>query len=166
MKWVELGRIGGPFGVKGWVHVQSFTRPPERLFEYSVWHVSVGAGERTPRRLLEGRSHGQHLVARLEDIGDREAAAALRGGRIEVARHELPPAGERQFYQVDLIGLRVRNLEDVELGVVQHFVDAPANSVMVVRGKREHWVPATRRHLREVDLQAGTITVDWPAELD
>ncbi len=103
---------------------------------------------------------------RLTGVDDRTAAEALRGATIEVAREALPPPGERQFYQADLIGLAVWNLEGEELGVVRHFVDAPAGALMVVRGEREHWIPAAPRHLRSVDLGAGRIVVDWPAVLE
>jgi len=163
---VELGRIGGPFGVKGWVRVQSFTEPPEGLLGFRRWSLRVGVEERRDVRLLEGHRQGRGLVARLAEVDDAAAAAALRGAFVEVARDALPPAGEGQFYQVDLIGLAVRNLEGVELGRLEHFFDAPAHAVMVVRGEREHWVPATPRHLRRVDLAAGQIVVDWPAVLE
>jgi ribosomal 30S subunit maturation factor RimM len=36
---------------------------------------------------------------------------------------------------------------------------------MVIRGTREHWVPATPPYLVRVDLERGEIEVDWPAEL-
>ena len=39
--WLELGRIGSPYGIKGWVHVQSFTDPPERLLKYRVWTLQA-----------------------------------------------------------------------------------------------------------------------------
>ena len=79
----------------------------------------------------------------------------------------MPPPGKRQYYRADLIGLPVRNVEGVELGRVRHFVDAPAGPLMVVQdgAGREHWVPAVPEHLRKVDLDAGSILVDWPADL-
>ncbi len=158
--------MSAPFGVRGWIRVRSFTEPPEELLRLASWSLRLGTAERCERRLLEGRRHGRSLVARLEGVEDRAAAAALAGAAIEVARDALPPPGERQFYQADLIGLAVRNLEGVELGKVLYFVEAPASPVMVVRGEREHWVPATPRHLRSVDLAAGKIVVDWPAVLE
>lgn len=145
--------------------MQSFTEPPEGLLRLTSWSLRIGAGERCERRLIEGRRQGRSLVARLEGVEDPAAAVALRGATIEVVREALPPPGERQFYQADLIGLAVRNLEGVELGRVLHFIEAPASPVMVVRGEREHWVAATPRHLRSVDLAAGVIVVDWPAVL-
>jgi len=124
----------------------------------------MGLADRFERRLLEGRVQGRGLVARLEGVEDRTAAAALAGAAIEVARSALPRPGKRQFYRVDLIGLAVRNEQGAELGTVAHFIDTPANAVMVVQGDRERWIPATPRHIRKVDLSAGWVAVDWPAE--
>jgi 16S rRNA processing protein RimM len=167
-RWVELGRVGAPFGVKGWMHVDSYTHPPEGLLRYPQWVLRVGSGERITRRLAEGHPQGERLVARLDGVDDRDAASALTGAVIEVQRAELPPPGKRQHYRADLLGLEVRNLEGVALGRVAQFVDAPTGPVMVVKDAegREHWVLATRKHLRKVEVDAGLILVDWPLDLE
>ena len=167
-RWIELGRIGAPFGVRGWIHVDSYTDPPEGLLQYPQWVLRVGSGERITRRLAGGRLHGDRLVARLEGVEDRDAASAFRSAVIEVQRADLPPPGERQYYQADLVGLAVRNLEGVEMGNVAQFVDAPAGPVMVVRDAagQEHWVLATPQYLRKVEVDAGRILVDWPLDHD
>jgi 16S rRNA processing protein RimM len=118
--------------------------------------------------LIEGRQHAHGLVAHLEGVDDRGAAAALTGAVIEVERAALPRLAEREYYRSDLIGLRVRNLEGADLGIVSHFVDAPGSAVMVTRdaGGREHWLRAAPPHLQRVDVAAGEILVDWPAELE
>jgi 16S rRNA processing protein RimM len=168
VSWVELGRIGAPFGVKGWAHVDSYTDPLDGLLGYPQWVLRLASGERVTRRLSEGHPQGDRLVARLEGVEDRDAAAALTGAVIEVQRSDLPPPGKRQHYQADLVGLAVRNLEAVELGKVAQFVDAPTGPVMVVKDVegREHWVLATPRYLRKVEIEAGSILVDWPIELE
>jgi 16S rRNA processing protein RimM len=166
-EWLTIGHIGSPFGVKGWVHVESYTDPPDRLLDYRAWKLLRKGAEAAAKQLAEGREHGSGFVARLEGIADRNAAALLQGAEIAVARSELPALKPREFYQVDLIGLAVANLEGVELGVVRHFVVTPGGSVMVVQHSgREHWVPATRQYLRKVDLDKRQIQVDWPAELE
>jgi 16S rRNA processing protein RimM len=177
MRWVELGRIGAPFGLAGWVHVSSFTEPVEALLEYREWTLRRDDGERSRRRLIDGHVQGERLVARLEGIEDRDGAAILTGAWVEIDRAELPPTGDREYYRADLIGLEVENLEGVALGRVAYFIDAPAGAVMVVQdregadagtpgaSRREHWVLADPAHLRRVDLAAGRILVDWPAEL-
>jgi 16S rRNA processing protein RimM len=123
-----------------------------------------GSGERVEHVVAEGQPHGDRLVARLEGIEDRDRAAALTGAVIEVDREQLPPTGEREYYQADLIGLPVRNLEGVELGKVSYFLETPTGPMMVVQGESEYWVPAVPKHLSKVDLAAGWIVVDWSAE--
>jgi 16S rRNA processing protein RimM len=178
VRWVELGRIGAPFGLAGWVHVSSFTEPPETLLEYREWALRPDGGERQKHGLIEGHLQGERLVARLEGVETRDGAALLTGSWVEVERTELPPIGDREYYCADLIGLEVENLEGVRLGRVAYFMDVPAGALMVVAdgegpaveprkgGRREHWVLADPAHLRRVDLAAGRILVDWPAELE
>ena len=175
---MELGRIGAPFGLAGWVHVSSYTEPPEALLEYPEWALRSERGERKKYRLADGQVHGERLVVRLEGIDERDGAALLTGAWVEIERTELPPTGDREYYRADLIGLEVENLEGKVLGRVAYFIDAPAGAVMVVedqetgpavRGeasRKEHWVLANPTHLRRVDLAAGRILVDWPAELE
>jgi 16S rRNA processing protein RimM len=168
VEWIELGRVGAPFGIKGWVRIASHTDPPEGLLGYREWVLRLANGERLVRRVIEGRQQAAGLVAHLEGVEDRGGAAALTGAAIEIDRAALPSLPEREYYRADLLGLRVRNLEGAELGTVSHFVDAPAGAVMVARGAEglEHWVLARPPHLRSVDLAAGEVLVDWPAELE
>jgi 16S rRNA processing protein RimM len=166
--WMELGRLGAPFGIKGWIHVESHTDPPERLLEYREWVLRLAGGERLKRCIAEGRSHADALVVHLEGVADRDAAASLTGAVIEVDRAALPRLSEREYYRADLLGCQVRNLEGADLGSVSHFTHAPTGVVMVTRmpDGREHWVLADPAHLRKVDLAARRILVDWPAELE
>ncbi len=157
---IELGVVGAPFGVRGWVKLRSFTDPPDRLLQHRS--VQLGRSGSWTAYTIEasGRSGGQ-LTAKLSSVNDRDQAQALRGAQVCVPRSELPPRDDRDFYRADLIGCEVVNLAGVRLGVVQHFVETPAQALMVVRGEREYWVPAVPRHLRRVDLLARRLIVDW-----
>ncbi len=150
--------------MRGFCHVESFTDPPGMLRDFRVWQLRSVRGERSAREVAEFRALGARFVARLAGVETREDAARLTGAGIEVERSALPDPGERQYYRVDLVGLAVRNVDGVELGRLDHFVETRANAVMVVIGEREHWVPVTPRHLVKVDLAAGRIVVDWPAD--
>jgi 16S rRNA processing protein RimM len=166
MEWVELGRIGSPYGVLGWMHIQSFTEPPEGVLDYPVWALRLGTSVQTSYRLVEGRVQGRGLVVRLEGVADRDAAALLRGAMVEVLRSALPPPGKHEYYRGDLIGFTVRNLEGVELGRLDHFVEGVGTAMMVVAGTAEYWIPATPQYLRKVDLEGRGLSVDWPADAD
>jgi 16S rRNA processing protein RimM len=165
---LELGRIGSPYGIKGWVHVQSFTDPPERLLKYRDWTLETKHAAPAVMTVAEGRAHGAGLVARFAGIEDRDRAAKLQGAVIKVPRSALPKLKKREFYQADLVGLQVSSVAGAPLGTLAHFVDTPGGTVMVVREAqgKERWVPATREHLVKVDLASGHVIVDWPAEFE
>ena len=162
---IQLGFVGAPFGVRGWVKLRSHTDPPERLLEHRELQIGRADGWRTYRIESTGRSGGA-LTAKLAGIEDRDQAAALRGAEIRVPRVDLPQRDDKDFYRADLIGCEVVNLAGVVLGVVQHFVETPVQTLMVVRGETEYWVPAVPQHLRRVDLKARRVIVDWDAAAD
>lgn len=162
---VTLGRITGPFGVKGWVKVRSYTEPAEEVLDFGEWHVDVPRSGPRTLRPLEGRRHGKAVVARLEGIDDRDAAAALARCDVSVPRNQLPALGGRQYYWADLEGLEVVTTGGVLLGKLDGFAETPANPVMIVVGERERLVPLVPRHLKKVDLDAGRIVVDWDPDV-
>lgn len=152
--------MGAAHGVRGWLRVQSFTDPPQRLFEWKRWRLESGREV----NLLEARPQGGEWVARLEGIEEREAASRLTGQMVLVDRDELGTATGREHFRADLVGFEVKNVEGALLGVIDHFVDTPGNAVMVIKGEREHWVPVTAQHLRSVDKDARRLIVDWPED--
>jgi 16S rRNA processing protein RimM len=161
---IVLGRIAGPFGVRGWLKVASFTDPPAQILDYACWRADGPGGTVRELRAAEGRPHGKIFVVRLEGIDDRDAAIALGKPELWVDRQELPAMKKGEHYRADLLGLEVVNLAGERLGRVDHFLDLPANPVMVVVGERERWVPVGPGRLLRVDAEAKRITVDWDAE--
>jgi 16S rRNA processing protein RimM len=162
---IELGSVGAPFGVRGWIKVRSYTDPPERIFEHRNLRVSHNGLVRSYVLEATGKSGGQ-LTAKLAGIADRDQAQALRGAAICVPRSELPARDEKEFYRADLLGCEVVNLAGERLGIVQHFLETPQQVLMVVKGEQEFWVPAVPQHLRRIDLKSRRVTVDWSMAAD
>jgi 16S rRNA processing protein RimM len=157
---IQLGFVGAPFGVRGWIKLRSHTDPPERLLEHRSLVLGQGSVWQNYRIEASGRSGGA-LTVKLAGVENRDQAQALRGAHVCVPRSELPQREIRDFYRADLIGCEVVNLDGISLGKVQHFIESPAQVLMVVRGTREFWIPAVPQHLRRVDLQARRVVVDW-----
>jgi 16S rRNA processing protein RimM len=157
---IQLGFVGAPFGVRGWIKLRSHTDPPEQILEHKT--LRIGREEAWVEYRIDerGRSGGSP-TAKLAGIDDRDRAAALRGSPVWVLRSSLPKLAEKDFYQADLIGCRVVNANGEALGLVSHFVETGAASMMVVRGEKEHWVPAVPKHLKRVELDERRVVVDW-----
>ncbi len=158
---IIVGRVSGLFGVRGWVKVYSHTSPREGILRYKTWYLNRDGGWQA--HVLEaGQAQGKGVVAKLAGFDDRDQAAPLIGTDIAIRREQLPELEPGEYYWTDLEGLRVVNLEGVDLGVVSHLFETGANDVMVVQGDRERLIPYTRGEaVREVDLQEGRIVVDW-----
>jgi 16S rRNA processing protein RimM len=157
---IQLGFVGAPFGVRGWIKLRSHTDPPERLLDHRSLRIGQGSVWQNYRIEASGRSGGA-LTVKLSGVEDRDQAQALRGSKVCVPRSELPQRDDKDFYRADLIGCDVVNIDGIGLGVVQHFIETPAQVLMVVRGTQEFWIPAVPQHLRRVDLTARRVVVDW-----
>jgi 16S rRNA processing protein RimM len=162
---VRLGRVSGVLGVKGWIKVHSYTDPRDNIVRFTHWILCQQGNERQ-MEVEQGRSQGKSVVAKLAQIDDRDQAGALIGADIAVTRSELPPCEPGEFYWVDLEGLRVETTDGRLLGTVNYIVATGANDVIVVSGERERLIPFDMTHtVRSVDFDAGTIVVEWDADL-
>ncbi|MDP2827835.1 MAG: ribosome maturation factor RimM [Sulfuricellaceae bacterium] len=155
-----MGRVSVPFGVRGWVKVQTFTETLDSLLDYPSWWLNHD-GQWREVKVLDCEAHAKTLVAHLAGCDDREAALALRHHEIAVPRQSLPQVEENEHYWVDLIGLNVINLQQQSLGVVSTLMQTGANDVLVVDGERQRLIPFIRQVVLEVDQKAKQIRVDW-----
>lgn len=156
-----MGRVLGPFGVRGWVKLKTFTENLDNLAGYTTWWVTVAGVER-PMQLEGVEVHASHMVAKLAGVDDRDQAFALRGAEISIPREALPPAEDGEFYWADLIGLDVVNLQGEHLGQVEDLLETGANDVLVVKGDdKQRLLPYVDAIVLEVNLTDHVIRVDW-----
>jgi len=175
---VIVGKITGVYGIKGWVKVYSYTRPITGILQYKTWLLGQPgqlerAGEQVQKQeieLVEGRQQGKGIVARLAGYDDRDLVRVLIDREISVLRSQLPdlPAGEH--YWSDLEGLAVIDLQGETVGRVDYLMETGANDVVVVTpetGKaKECLIPYVPQVVKAIDLEKGTMQVDWQLDWD
>ena len=159
-----MGRISAPFGVKGWVKVQPLTAQARSLLDYPVWWVERDGGWEEHGVAAAKVQPGKAVVAQLTGCGDRDAAAAFRGRSIAVPRSELPRTRAGEHYWADLLGLAVVNSRGQDLGRITGILQTGANDVLVVEGERERLIPFIAAVIREVDVPAGAVRVEWESD--
>jgi 16S rRNA processing protein RimM len=161
---ILLGRVLGAFGVRGEVKLQSFTDPEATLLRYQPW-LLVHQGVERELTGAKGRQTHKGVIGTLPGVEDRDAAQALAGAEIYVARSRLPKPQPGEYYWVDLEGLEVVNREGLALGRISHLFDTGSNHVMVVHGERERLIPFIEGDfVHGVDFEAGRVEVDWDAD--
>ncbi|MGH8502357.1 MAG: ribosome maturation factor RimM [Gammaproteobacteria bacterium] len=158
---IRIGRVSGVFGVSGWIRVFSYTEPRENIVQYSPWRLTHTDGEHT-LDVVEGRRHGESVIARLQGVDDRDSAAALVDAQIEVDHSQLRPLPPGEFYWAQLQGLEVVELQGRRLGRIDHLLRTGAHDVLVVEGERRRLIPFVRGAVvKDIDLNARVMRVDW-----
>jgi len=182
---VELGRIVGAYGVKGWVKVQPHSAQADVLRQASTWWLTrlapetargVVTSEPVAYKALQARPQGASVVAQLAGIADRDQAEALRGCAVRVSRSVFPAAADDEYYWVDLIGCAFYTNADGEqarVGVVENVLDNGAHAILRVvlqrapapGGEPEPWRDAKGRPLEMLVPFVGAhiLAVDLPA---
>ncbi|WP_174627102.1 ribosome maturation factor RimM [Candidatus Methylobacter favarea] len=158
---INVGRISGVFGVKGWVKVFSFTDPRENILIYSPWLLKKGSEIRLAD-IVNGKPQGKAIIAQLEGVNDRDQAASFIGWDVFIRHEQLPEAADGEYYWSDLIGLKVETIEGDQLGIVDSLLETGANDVIIVQGERERVIPFIQgQTIINIDVEAGRIIVDW-----
>jgi len=163
-----MGRVAAPYGVRGALKVQTLSADPAALLEHRQWWLRTRAmpGQWQSRAVQSARMQGAAMVAQVEGVDTREAAAALRGAEIGVPRDDLPQLPPGEYYQGDLVGMQVANREGVAFGRVAGFLESGAHPLLQVTDEAgvERLIPWVGHCVIQVDVDAGRIDVDWPAD--
>ena len=153
---LTAGRVGRPHGLDGSFHV---TRPRARLLVQGMPVRVAGLMRAVERRA----GTDDRPIVRLTGVAGREAAEALRGQDLWVARADAPPLADDEFYAEDVVGLRVTDGER-EVGEVVRLLAYPACDLLEVARKDgvagELLVPMAGDAVRGFDLEARVVDVD------
>ncbi len=161
---IVVGRFGSPFGVKGWIKIQSFTEPEDNLLAYAGWYWLDRESWLLVKHDNQAR-HGKGWVVHLVGYDSPEAVRFLAGTDVAIERSHFPPLADDEFYMNDLLGFSAINVQGVVLGNVMGFVDSGAHELLVIEGEKEYLIPLIKeRFLKSVDKPQQRITVDWDAD--
>jgi 16S rRNA processing protein RimM len=165
---VELlvGKVGRAHGIRGDLTIDVRTDEPERRFAPGT----VFETRRGPLTVQSVRWHSSRLLVRFEEVSDRTAAETLRGTelQVEVPADERPDDPE-EFYDHQLIGLRVQDETGHDLGEVVEVAHLPSQDLLVVRRNEsagpEVMVPFVTKFVPTVEPAHGFLVVTDTAGL-
>ena len=169
---VEVGRVLGAWGVKGGIKVKAFAADPQALFSTKRWYLQPpevprpgGAALPALLRVVQAREQGDAVVATVQELGDRDAAEALKGARVFVPRTSFPTPDDGEYYWVDLIGMAVSNRAALRLGTVVGLIETGPHCVLRIQPEdaaaEEVLIPFVGAYVDGVDQAGRRITVDW-----
>ena len=168
---VVVGRIERAHGLRGEVSVEPRTDEPDRRFmdgtvlatETPRGGVPHGQGRPTAITVLASRWHQSQLLVTFAEINDRDQAEAARGLLLvtTIADGEVPEDPE-EFYDHQLVGLRVVTLDGAHVGELSAVIHGAAQDLLSVTADdgREILVPFVTQLVPTVDVPGGRIVVE------
>lgn len=152
-QYIEAGRIVNTHGVAGEVKIEVWLDSPQFLKSFKRCFI-----DRREVKLLSARVHKGFLIVKLEGVEDVNAAMALKGRTVFIDRADARlPKGA--FFLQDIIGASVVDESGSEIGKLVDVMETPASNVYVVKGEREHLIPAVPEFILSTDADNGIITV-------
>jgi 16S rRNA processing protein RimM len=164
---VLMGAILGAHGIKGEVKVKSFAAKPAAIADYGP--LTDARHKRTFELTVTGTADAAKgvVIGRIAGIADRNAAEALKGVELFVARERLPaPADPEEYYLADLIGLVAFDAKGEKLGEIVSVDNYGAGDLLlVVPANGEGFVvPFNKTFVPMVDVAGGRVVLDLPAD--
>ncbi|WP_026354265.1 ribosome maturation factor RimM [Massilia niastensis] len=166
---VQVGHVTGAYGIVGGIRVSPYSDDADALLNIKTWWLDKPTLHAVTVR--SAKLHGGDVVATLVGMRDRNEAEALKGASVQVARSEFPELEEDEYYWSDLIGLDVVNLQGEALGKVADMMHNGAQSILRITPQvnpdapdakaSERLVPFVDQFVKNVDLEARLITLDW-----
>ena len=152
-EYVEAGRIVNTHGVNGEVKIEVWLDSP--AFFKTFKRLFINGAE---KKILSARVHKNFVIARLDGVEDLNAAMALKGKTVEILRADAH-LKEGEFFVQDILGFRVVDERGTEIGRLVDAEETPASMIYVVKGEKEHLIPAVREFILGIDARREEIRV-------
>ena len=142
-RFLIIGRVRKPHGVRGELKVSIMTDTPER-FNW-LERAFLSRKELDPKAVeLEVdkvRFAGGDALVKFKGYDSPETAGQFRQYWVQVALEDAVPLEEGEYYAYQLVGIRVVTDEGQEIGILKEVIETGANDVFVIKTERSESNP-------------------------
>jgi 16S rRNA processing protein RimM len=164
-----VGRVVKAHGLRGELVVEPRTDNVEARFAPgTVLSVrgsrASGVGRLT---IAAARRHGDRLLVTVEEVGDRDAAEALRTAELTAPALAEDPEDPDEFHDHQLEGITAVLTDGTTVGTVTAVLHGAGGELLAIArpGADEALVPFVAAIVPEVDLAGGRLVLDPPEGL-
>ncbi len=125
---VLLAKIVATKGLKGELKLKSFTSDPLSVIDYDIFDENDRIYVITSAYINKGT-----VIVKLEGIDNIDQAQGFIGTDLYTFRGQMPELDEEDFYHVDLLGLRVLDTNEVEIGNIIAIHNYKAGDIIEIK---------------------------------
>ena len=166
--YIVVGKTLTAHGIKGWIAIKSYTHPEENIFKYDLYIKKKDHFQKLD--IVEHRIMSQKIVMKIESTDTINNAKEYFNYEIFTLKEDLPIAAVDEYYWHQLIGCKVFNENNLEIGLVDSIFPTKSNDVLVIKksqqGSREKeiLIPFIKDYIIKVSKEENTIIVKWKSE--
>jgi 16S rRNA processing protein RimM len=165
-RYLAVGRLRKPHGLKGEFAVFPLTADPEKVFAAGRSLVRMaldGSILGEPVEIERSRSFHREWLVKFRGTETRDALESWRGQFLGAPAEQLAPPAEGEVYVHELEGFAVRLEDGTALGLVTSLYDLASGLTIEVQGpKREFLLPFKKEFIRQVDRAGRVLVVAVP----
>lgn len=156
----QVGIITSTHGLKGEVKVYPTTDDARRFKRLREVILDTGR-ERATLEIESVKFFKQFVILKFRGIDRIEEAERYRRCPLLVTRKNAVHLSRDEYFVADLIGLKVRDEDGPEIGILRDVMSTGANDVYVIalNDGRELLLPAIRQCVLEVNVEAGYVRI-------
>ena len=157
---VPIGRFGKTHGLNGEINLISFCHPAENIQNFKKFFINNEQIEITFKT-----QNTKHILVKVNDINCIDGIKEFVNKEISVPREDFPDIDDTSIYWNDLVGSRVKNINETDLGKVIKIENHGASDLLFIQGSHsEIIIPIEDNFFKEFDNKNKLITVDWEEE--
>jgi 16S rRNA processing protein RimM len=158
MKFIPVGRVISTHGVRGEVKFKYYNEANADSLYYSSFFLDQ-EGQKLELKTGQIRRQGTLFLLKFKGLETAEEVDFLLKRELFVKEADLPPLDDGEYYDYQLIGLKVFTEKGEAIGEVKEVMHTKANDILVIDGLHEVLVPLTEVHIISIDQGDGIIRI-------
>ena len=162
----QLGYIAKLHGYKGEVSLFLDVTDPEKYFGLDAFFLEIDENL-VPFMVLSAKQKGKgHIALKLEGVNSEADATKLLKKSVHLPLSFLEPLDDKHFYDHEVIGFSVIDVQAGEIGVLEDVFDSSATTLLqVMKGEKEILIPMVPNLVQKVDRKNKTLHIQSPEGL-
>ncbi|SKA76382.1 16S rRNA processing protein RimM [Clostridium sp. USBA 49] len=153
-EFLAIGQIINTHGIKGEVKVYPLTDDIKRFRKVKTAYI-----DGVCKNIIWCKIQSNKVILKIEGIDSIEEAEKYKNKYIEVSRNEAVELSEGEYFIADIIGCKVFDKNNIELGEVYDVIKTGSNDVYWVKGKKEILVPALKNIILDINIIENKIII-------
>lgn len=157
-----IGKIGSPYGIKGWNHLFSYTEKKINIFQYQPWFIKKDH-QWIQIKVEDKKNINKKIIIKVHNVNDRNQAQKLINILIAINTNQLPQLPQLEYYWKDIILCNVFNKKNKYIGKVINILQSNAHDILILQNiqKKEILIPFIQKKIiQKVDIYKKTIHIN------